>query len=808
MIKVESITIKEFRGIRDLTLNLKGKNFAVCGPNGTGKSGIVDALEFALTGNISRLSGKGTGDVSLKEHAPHVDSRNRPDKAKVILNLSIPSINKKVLIERDVSNPNSPKVVPADADVIEILNKVSSHPEFVLSRRELIRYVISAPGDRAKEVQALLRLDQVEELRQVLQKIANATEREIEPLKRVKTQSIEQLEIALEISQLTDENILAAVNKRRVILGLTPLNTLAATTSLKDGLATIGTSIVINISKAAAINDIKNIRKVIGDIVAADIKDLLEKLTLLKADASMLDGMTKEKFLRTALEIADGEACPVCDRPWSLADLQKHIREKLAYLEEISKKRTAIEGGLRPFLTLESQFRTALLTIERHGKALGGSTKVIEDLVVTITSQEKQLSALLPLDETINALKQFASLPPELSNEIAEVEKLIVAMPEPTQQDAARDYLTVSQERLEIYRAATLNLKQAEEKSVIARSAYDIYAKVSTSTLDGIYKEVEKDFSELYRFINKDDEGQFEARLEPSIGKLGFDVDFYGRGFFPPGAYHSEGHQDGMGLCLYLALMKHLSGDAFTFAVLDDVLMSVDAGHRREVCNLLKEQFSNTQFILTTHDRIWLQHMKIIGLVNSSAQFRKWDVDHGPTEWDDRDVWQEIDGHLKSNQIREAAALLRYYLEHVSAEFCDQLRASVEFHSDAQFQLGDLLPRATVEFSKSLQTAKTAATSWGKTDEVKILTDKKDAFDKAVTESGLEQWQTNAAVHYNNWENLQKNDFAPVVEAHHKLVDLFSCPTCKGIFHITPSRGGREVFKCDCTSFNLTRKSQ
>jgi hypothetical protein len=39
-------------------------------------------------------------------------------------------------------------------------------------------------------------------------------------------------------------------------------------------------------------------------------------------------------------------------------------------------------------------------------------------------------------------------------------------------------------------------------------------------------------------------------QLVPSMGKLGFDVDSTDRGF-PPGAYHSEGHQDSMGLCLY-----------------------------------------------------------------------------------------------------------------------------------------------------------------------------------------------------------------------------------------------------------------
>lgn len=38
---------------------------------------------------------------------------------------------------------------------------------------------------------------------------------------------------------------------------------------------------------------------------------------------------------------------------------------------------------------------------------------------------------------------------------------------------------------------------------------------------------------------------------------------------------HSEGHQDGMGACLYFALMKKLLGDRFGFAVLDDVVMEV-----------------------------------------------------------------------------------------------------------------------------------------------------------------------------------------------------------------------------------------
>jgi DNA repair exonuclease SbcCD ATPase subunit len=120
MIKVEKLEILEFRGIRKLALELRGKNFAVCGPNGTGKSGIVDALEFVLTGNVSRLSGRGTGELSIKGHAPHVDSRDDPEKARVVLTGTIPSLGKRVTIERSVKSPDEAKISPNDADVLRV----------------------------------------------------------------------------------------------------------------------------------------------------------------------------------------------------------------------------------------------------------------------------------------------------------------------------------------------------------------------------------------------------------------------------------------------------------------------------------------------------------------------------------------------------------------------------------------------------------------------------------------------------------------------------------------------------------------
>lgn len=196
----------------------------------------------------------------------------------------------------------------------------------------------------------------------------------------------------------------------------------------------------------------------------------------------------------------------------------------------------------------------------------------------------------------------------------------------------------------------------------IARKVSNIYATTNDEVFAGIYADVEKYFAALYRFVNRDDEVKFNAKLVPSMGKLGFDVDLYVRGFFPPGAYRSEGHQDCMALCLYLALMRHLQGARFTFAVLDDVLMSVDAGHRRQVCALLKTEFPNAQLIMTTHDPIWLHHMRIEGLIGgrSAVQFRIWSVDLGPIRWDEREVWTEVDDYLNGNDVRAATALLRH----------------------------------------------------------------------------------------------------------------------------------------------------
>src|ERR1700687_805231 len=109
MIKLESAHIEEVRGIRKLDLTFRREKFAISGPNGAGKSGVIDPIEFGLTGHIGRLTGRGTERLSVSEHGPHVDKTKFPDAAFVELKVFLPEVGKSGTITRKVSSPKKQK---------------------------------------------------------------------------------------------------------------------------------------------------------------------------------------------------------------------------------------------------------------------------------------------------------------------------------------------------------------------------------------------------------------------------------------------------------------------------------------------------------------------------------------------------------------------------------------------------------------------------------------------------------------------------------------------------------------------------
>lgn len=811
MIQVEALTISEFRGIRNLTLNLNRKNFAVCGSNGTGKSGVVDALEFVMTGSISRLSGKGRGDLSLKEHGPHVDSRRSPEKAYVEATVWIPSLKKSVTVRRSVKAPAVLEAMPDSPQVQSIFRQLEAHPEIALSRREIIRFVLTEPGQRAKDVQALLKLEDLETIRARLLKISNAAQAVAKSAAAARDAAKAEFTRALGIDDATAAEILRATNQRRKLIGLEPLIKLGPDGSLRDGLATQAGGAVDATNKAVAKADTDALQASLIRRQEANFRLYIaaakEAVEALLADESLLKDVVHDDFLKTALELYDGEICPVCNTPKSLEELNAIIQAKREKLESVKVLRATADHAVTVIKdALDAEAALARLVY-------GVGKKLLNDVeLVGLANHGKALdqasaafAALLPLAETLDWLDQVEPSQ-EIEVTLATLQQKIGALPDPSDQDAAREYLITGQVRLETLRNANAAAKTAEAEAAKAKRVFDIYAQTSSDALEQVYEDVQTHFADLYRQINADDESTFEAKLKPSLGKLGFGVDFYTRGFFPPGAYHSEGHQDSMGLCLYLALMKYLLGSRFTFSVLDDVLMSVDAGHRREVSKLLKAEFPATQFVLTTHDQAWLKFMSTTGLVAAKDKvlFRKWTVDEGPTTWSKGDVWDEIREKATNDDVPAAASALRRCLEHLSAEACQALRAKVEFSVDGHYDLGDLLDPAIGQMKSLLKDARLAADTWSDAERVATITKMQQKFADAAASAKVEQWQINPAVHHNDWANLQKTEMLAVIDAFQGLFALFNCTQCGVLIEVSPGRGSKEFLQCTCGKVKLS----
>lgn len=821
MIRIKTIHIEEFRGIRDLTLDLTGENFGICGPNGTGKSGVVDAIEFCLTGNVTRLSGQGQGELSVKGHAPHVDHRANPDKAKVTITATVPSLGKEVKIARSVKSPRVATIEPAESKVQTIIEELQSHPEFALSRREIAKYIVTQPAQRSTDVQTLLRLDHIGALRKALLKYANQCKSEAGEAERARARAESELKTCLYTPSLDRSKVLERANAQRSVLGLPALMELTPQTSFKEGAPEEGKDAKKpGVAKDVARADLTALSTAIHSGEPDGLKEhresALAALKKLKDDKKALSLARAHGFITTGLDLVTEDVCPLCDKPWDADELRAHLKEKLlsgkeigTLLEKLGNANDAIIGGIeiRAAGIRKAAGYAAILDPVVPRAELDAYAKALDDAIAALKGFEDDHAQIEGVSAVLEA--KWWEVPADAQTRLGETEKGVEALPDSSAKDKAVVFLAVLQDRYERLIATSKTAKTMAARNAVAQKVYGHYNAVSNTVLEGIYDAVAKEFTELYQAIN-DDEGGFTGKLKAEPAKLSFNVDFYGRGTFPPGAYHSEGHQDGMGLCLYLALMKHTLGDKFTFAVLDDVLMSVDTGHRREVCRLLKTKFPNTQFVLTTHDRVWLQYMKTEGLIRKGQFFGGWHIDTGPRIWDDKDIWTELQEALDKDDVPRAAALLRRYLEYISVVLADNLRAQVEYRGDASYDLGNLLPPALNRWRDRLKKGIKSAKHWGHGDAQAELEEKLAEAEILIAKSNAEQWAINKSLHFNEWENFARTEFKEVAHAFKVLLDHIRCQNekCGGYPYLTPRKGASEQLTCSCGAVNVNLKTK
>ncbi len=814
MILIESVTIKELRGIRDMTLTLDRKPFVIWGPNGSGKSGVVDAIQFAFTGEMARLKGSGTGDVSLTDHGPHVERRNDPDAASVTVNVYIPHLNKSAAITRTIKKHKAPKITPNDADVIAAFEELSEHSEVTLSRREIIKFILAEATKRSQEVQALLKLDVIDVTRATLKTTENKLWTLQTTAKGVFEAAEQSLKAHLDIPALKPEDLLTAVNTRRKLLGLATIDKLEKETDVSAGISEAAGDGGGGLNKETALAELAPLIELSAEGLetptAAVTETLLKDYAALEADPKLSDLIKRQPLIEDGLDLVDGPQCPLCDTSWDIEKLKAHLRAKLDKSAAAAERRDRIIKAGEALSAAALRLREKFVFVPRLPETdaeVGGRLQHWSGELLAFSESVKTFDGVIAAKARIQA--GWTKPPAGLANDVRVIHAKVKARPDRSATEQARSFLVIAQERLEKWRFSRRDFEQKKTHAARSRAMSKVYNDISEKALTTLYESVEKEFGEFYRIVNHDDEGDFTAKLEPSEGKLGLLVDFHKKGMFPPAAYHSEGHQDGMGVCLYLALMKRVLGLKFTFAVLDDVVMSVDSDHRKQFCKLLKTQFPETQFVITTHDGVWAKQIRSEGLVGPKAHvaFQTWSVDTGPVIDEVVEVWDKIDADLARNDVPSAAGKLRRHMEFVSRELADAIGAEVPFRADGGHDMGELLNAVIGRQRTLLKDAAKVANHWNDAAEIVKIKAMQDVRAEVLEEKSLEDWAMNKAIHYNEWAQLTRNDFRDVVGAFKALIQQFRCqnPKCDSWMSLTTRINPAEV-RCACGTLRLNLK--
>jgi energy-coupling factor transporter ATP-binding protein EcfA2 len=818
--RILQIEIHDIRGIRSLLISPKGRNVVVWGPNGSGKSAVVDAIDFLLTGHVSRLQGKGAGGLSLAKHGPHIDSK--PENAIVTAILQIHGLPAPVQVSRCMSNPDYIQCPDESRATIEAIFEVAKRGQHVLSRREILRFITSEGSTRADDIQDILSLSDIEEIRKALVKVRNDADKDLDVAERAVSTSRAAITVTLGLASFDVAIVVSAANTQRAVLGAPGIPTLESK-RLKQGVTLPkGAAAEQSVNIALLERDFENVIRLLTPEAIAErlvvAQQFVSTILALKADPQSLKDLSKLQLMELGLGLIDySGACPLCETQWPRGELKKALELRIGTTRQSARVSADIK---RLSARLRDDLALAVTSLPKLLAAL--STANLGRLLPLLSEWTRRLEALQsilsdPIARNMEEVAPATSLaelqaPEGISEALNEARKELRRLyPATTPDQTAWDTLTRLEENLKAFELANSSFNVSTTFSVRAHALHDAFLSARDGILGDLYDSIAARFSELYRDLHDDDEGSFNADLRPEGAALNFSVDFYGRGPQPPHALHSEGHQDSMGLCLYLALSERLNRGTIDLTILDDVVMSVDADHRRKLCGLIASHFPDRQFLITTHDKTWAHQLRREGIVDNDGliEFYNWSLATGPHVCLEMDIWPRIQTSLASEDVPSAASLLRRGSEEYFAYACDLLEAEVKYRLDGRNDLGDYMPAAVGRLRELLRKAKTAAKSWSQVDVLASLSEIETRAIEICKRVNVEQWAINVVVHFNALESLTPGEFLPVAQAFQDLYAMFTCSQCHAMLYLTKDGYTASGVRCNCgnINWNLVPKS-
>jgi recombinational DNA repair ATPase RecF len=807
--KILNLHIQKFRGIVDLKLNLNGENAVIFGPNGVGKSAVVDAVDFLLRGEVSRLTGEGTGDVSTAKHGPHIG--NQPEEAKITA--TIQSITGKTFtVERTVAQKDKVIIDPAYSSDFNDMVAYAQSGAHCLARRELLRYILTTPATRSQQIQMLLDIADTKTVRDAFTKLkktaANNLKDAMEALKRYST------DFRTKVGANADGQLLENINSLRAVLGGSSIASLEES-SFTNGLLYSDTK--ENTEIASCIRGLEDLIKFIPTLRPAlqeklqNVKDVVLKI---KNENTSVENINYISLIKSGLALLDGTGrCPLCLHAWaSEAELRQILQERKEKSETLSTLLDTYQNSVAALLNEISTYKLKIGALPRQ------LSKWDNGCIAELNNEIKSITAAFFQDN--NAYKNFSKLQElviaiinQSSDTLLDLIQKQLAVLRPLIDENCKvksDAWQALNAANELFvKIGELNrklptLKLAAEKAAFLLETYD---NSQASVLNELFASISDRFTEFYKAMHIDDEKDFSAVLNNDGAAVNMSVDFYGQGQFPPMAFHSEGHQDSMGIALFFALMEKLTTSESGLVVLDDVVMSVDIEHRKNFCRLLKKFFPERQFIITTHDTVWAKNLVNEGVVDrkNSIQFLYWNVTEGPIMVVGQDVWNT--SRAKADiDLHGASAFLRREMECFFENVCDKLHARIRYNNVHKWDYGQYMNAAYKELQDLIKKAVQQAREFNKTEAISQLETLSSTLKTLITAVNAENWVTNVLIHYNPDYEISKAEFLAAVDALEKFCQCFECSKCNTTIYVLYTGETPVTLMCKCGSCSYPLK--
>nr|WP_321455802.1 hypothetical protein [uncultured Cohaesibacter sp.] len=799
MTRVRKITLLRFRGARfELPIDFSNKyrSVAIYGENASGKSTITDALEWFIRGRVDHLWKEDCYEASLRNVLAGAEGDST---VEIVFDgkdrSGVKALSAELKSTTSYANENVAQLV---ADL--------NGDNIILRHADIANFLEKAKGKKREAIADIIGYSEITKFRNVLLQTKNQLEKETEYT--TAKQQIQRLQSGMiaEVEQVVPNRKefygVAAKIMKPFDLKTEVTDEESYTEALEELRGQGSSEEKIRLAERLALLE-KACSELVADIdqLSKDATAFTDKYNALAKESDNVNKLRLSDFLTRGKAVLDDKVftdpqCPFCLEPYKLAQLQEEIGKRLEALEALQKEldeagtlkdalaETVTNAGVKTKIIMEtySDLEEFSSLIEAVKSARLKLREYLKDLKSAFDGK-KVFEAPADFDAELKALRAGSETASEQAKEAAkklqltELEKKVAA--------ALTRLKTVSDQmnELESYQ----NIKGAYESQIISLSSMlDAFIKVQNGALQAVLDTISDDVGTFYTALHPK-ESVDKVRLT-MVGDEGveFQYTFHGKPTQPPRKYLSESHLNSLGVVLFLANARIFNKHS-KFLVLDDIVTSFDTSHRRRLLRLLRDEFSDWQIIILTHENIWFdiikREMRQHGWIFHEARS---DGANGILLENSPATLKEIIGQKKGKE--DVTNDLRKLLELTLKNICQALGVKVAF------RFNDINEkRMSDELISALRST---------------LKDKSpDLLDTQIFSNLAGSALIANLVSHDNADKIVGEDIDVLLEDIEKLVALFVCEDCGRHIRADVDVPGEKAISCKCGKSRLPWKT-